>query len=210
MKDRIRRAVVSQFMRPHGIAGRIAGWEMALRASNRKRNVWAVGLLEVAPDDRVLEVGFGPGVAIGELARRASRGLVVGVDHSDAMVALATSRNRRAVRDGRVRLVRASADDLPAFDVRFDKVLAVNNIGMWQEPARALSRLRDTMAPDGRIAIVSQPRCPGATADTTAAAGRRIREQLAEAGFVEITSHVLELQPPVVCVIGRTSIEPRE
>ena len=72
-------AVVSQFVRPHGFAGRLAGWEMALRPSNRKRNRWAVGLLDVQPQDHILEIGFGPGLAIRELARRATDGFVLGI-----------------------------------------------------------------------------------------------------------------------------------
>jgi SAM-dependent methyltransferase len=73
---------------------------MARRPSNRKRNVWAVGLLEVGPGDRVLEIGFGPGLAIRELSRLATRGCVCGIDHSAEMVRQARRRNARAVRAG--------------------------------------------------------------------------------------------------------------
>jgi hypothetical protein len=59
-KEALRKAVVSQFIRPRGFGGWLAGWEMALRPSNRTRNAWAVRLLEVGPTDRVLEIGFGP------------------------------------------------------------------------------------------------------------------------------------------------------
>jgi hypothetical protein len=54
-------AVVGQFVQPRGFAGRLVGWEMAMRRSNRKRNLWAVDLLEVRPTDCVLEIGFDPG-----------------------------------------------------------------------------------------------------------------------------------------------------
>jgi len=72
-KQTLALAIRSQFMQPRGFAGWLVGWEMALRPSNRKRNVWAVGLLGVEPSDRVLEIGFGPGIAIRELSRRATR-----------------------------------------------------------------------------------------------------------------------------------------
>src|SRR5215207_10369885 len=103
-RQRLFVAVVTQFGRPHGFAGRLAGWEMALRPSNRKRNRWAVALLEVQPHDCVLEVGFGPGLAIRELVRRATDGLVMGIDHSEVMVRQAAVRNRAAVEQGRVEL----------------------------------------------------------------------------------------------------------
>jgi SAM-dependent methyltransferase len=183
-------------------AGWLVGWEMALRSSNRKRNIWAVGLLGVEPTDRVLEIGFGPGIAIRKLSRRAPHGLVCGVDHSAVMVRQATRRNAAAVRAGRVDLRLGSAEHLSAFAEPFDKVLAVNNMGMWREPAELLKELHRLMRPGGRLATVSQPRCPGATAETTVAAGREIAIRLRAAGFTGIRSDMLALKPPVVCVIG--------
>jgi SAM-dependent methyltransferase len=195
-------AIRSQFMRPRGFAGWLVGWEMALRSSNRQRNIWAVGLLGVAPTDRVLEIGFGPGIAIRELSRQATHGLVCGVDHSAVMVRQATRRNVAAVRAGRVDLRLGAAEHLPAFAELFDKALAVNNMGMWREPAERLKEIHRRMRPGGRIAIVSQPRCPGATAETTVAAGREIVTHLTAAGFTGIRSDMLALKPPVVCVLG--------
>jgi len=201
-KQTLALAIRSQFMRPRGFVGWLAGWEMALRSSNRQRNVWAVGLLGVEPTDRVLEIGFGPGIAIRELSRRATHGLVCGVDHSAVMVRQATRRNRDAVRAGRVALRLGAAESLPALAEPFDKVLAVNNMGMWREPDARLKELHRLMRPGGRIAIVSQPRCPGATAETTVAAGREIAARLTVAGFTGIWSDTLALKPPVVCVVG--------
>jgi ubiquinone/menaquinone biosynthesis C-methylase UbiE len=189
-------------VRPRNFAGWLVGWEMALRSSNRKRNVWAVELLGVEPTDRVLEIGFGPGIAIRELSRRATHGLVCGVDHSEVMVRQARRRNRAAVRAGRVDLRRASAERLPAFEEPFEKVLVVNNMGMWRDSEERLKELRSLMRPGGRIAIVSQPRCPGATEETMVAAGREIAARLTGAGFTSIRSETLALKPPVVCVIG--------
>src|SRR5215510_1113099 len=201
-KQKLALAIRSQFRQPRGFAGWLAGWEMALRPSNRQRNVWAVGLLGVEPSDRVLEIGFGPGIAIWELSRRATRGFVCGVDHSAVMVRQATRRNAAAIRAGRVALLCSAAEHLQAFVEPFDKVLAVNNLGMWREPDVRLKELHRLLRPGGRIAIVSQPRGSGATAETTLAAGRAIAARLTAAGFTRIRSDTLALKPPVVCVIG--------
>jgi SAM-dependent methyltransferase len=201
-KQKLALAIRSQFRQPRGFAGWLAGWEMALRSSNRQRNVWAVGLLGVEPTDRVLDIGFGPVIAIRELSRQATQDLVCRVDHSAVMVRQATRRNAAAVRAGRVVLRLGAAEQLPAFAEPFDKVLAVNNLGMWHEPDERLKEIHRRMRPGGRIAIVSQPRCPGATAETTGAAGREIATRLTAAGFTGIRSDMLALKPPVVCVIG--------
>jgi SAM-dependent methyltransferase len=201
-KEALRKAVVSQFIRPRGFGGWLAGWEMALRPSNRTRNAWAVRLLEVGPTDRVLEIGFGPGIAIRELSRLATRGYVCGIDHSAEMVRQARRRNARAVSAGLVDLRLGSAEELHQFDEPFDKVLAVNTLGMWRDPDARLRELCRLLAPGGRIAIVSQPRCPGATPEISWLAGRELVDRLERAGFTGIRSETLALAPPVVCVMG--------
>jgi SAM-dependent methyltransferase len=136
------RDVVGQGGRPRGAAGRVTGWVFAHRPSNRRRNAWVVSLLDVQPTDRVLEIGFGPGLAIAHLAR-AGAGRVFGLDHSEVMLRQASKRNAVAIRAGRVTLVNASIDQLPAaLDGPFDAILAVNSLGFWSAPAERLAGLR--------------------------------------------------------------------
>jgi SAM-dependent methyltransferase len=196
------RDVIGQGHQPRGAAGSVTGWVFAHRPSNRQRNRWAVSLLGVRPGDRVLEVGFGPGVAIAALAR-AGAGHVYGVDHSAVMLRQASRRNAAAIRAGRVTLVNAPADRLPAaFDGPFDAILAVNSLGFWPAPAERLADLRRRLAPGGRIAIVSQPRCHGATAGTSRSAGEEAESLLRDAGFTHLSTETLPLSPPVACVLA--------
>jgi SAM-dependent methyltransferase len=198
------RDLIGQAHDPHGPAGRVTAWEMAHRPSNRQRSRWAVSLLGIQPADQVLELGFGPGVAIAELAR-AGAGHVYGVDHSGVMLRQASKRNAAAIRAGRVTLIRASADQLPpALDGPFDAILAVNSLGFWPAPGRRLAELRRRLAPSGRLAIVSQPRCPGATGDTSRRAAREIEGLLSDAGFTYLSTQTLPLSPPVACVLARS------
>jgi ubiquinone/menaquinone biosynthesis C-methylase UbiE len=174
----------------------------AHRPSNRQRNIWAVSLLNVRPTDRVLEIGFGPGIAIAEFARRATRGHVFGVDHSQAMVRQAARRNAAAVRAHRVHLTHASVERLPSFGDPLDAILAVNSVGFWPDPVKRLRELRRLLRPAGRIALVSQPRCPGATRDTTVRAAQELQDLLTQAGFTHLRVETLELDPPVACVLA--------
>jgi SAM-dependent methyltransferase len=202
LKQRVVRALVGQFGHPHGLGGDLAGWVMAHRSSNRRRNRWVVSLLEVADTDRVLEVGFGPGIAVGELSRLASSGCVMGVDRSEVMVRHARRRNASAVRSGRVDLRLGSVEALPDFEGPVDKILSVNSMGFWKDPVARLNELRARLRPGGEIAIASQPRCPGATSETSARAGRDIEAALQSAGFNRTRVETLDLDPPVVCVIA--------
>jgi SAM-dependent methyltransferase len=198
----------SQFGRPTGLWGRMAGWVMAHRSSNRRRNTWAVSLLEVERDDRVLEIGFGPGVAIRELSRIAVDGYVGGIDHSEVMVRQAAKRNADAVRRGRVDLRLGSAESLPVFDAPFDRVLAVNAMPLWDRPVERLGELRRVLRPGGRIAIAFQPRGPGATDEAAATRGQKIATALGDAGFSEVRLETLKLRPAVVCALGMNGPAP--
>ena len=194
--------VIGQAHHPRGTAGRVTAWEMAHRPSNRQRNRWVVSLLGMQPDGQVLEIGFGPGLAIAELAR-AGAGHVYGIDHSGVMLRQAARRNAAAIRAGRVTLIRASVDQLPpALDGPFDAILAVNSLAFWPAPAQRLAELRRRLAPGGRMAIASQPRCPGATADTSRSAAREIEDLLSDAGFTHLSTRILPLSPPVACVLA--------
>jgi SAM-dependent methyltransferase len=122
------RDTIGQAHHPRGAAGRVTAWEMAHRPSNRQRSVWVVSLLGAQPSSRILEIGFGPGVAVAELVR-AGAGHVYGIDHSGVMLRQASRRNAAAIRAGRVTLMRASVDQIPpALDGPFDAIFAVNSL----------------------------------------------------------------------------------
>jgi SAM-dependent methyltransferase len=199
---RIAAAVRAQFGRPTGLWGRAAGVVMAHRSSNRRRNAWAVSLLDVRPDDRVLEIGYGPGLAIREFARRAAEGYVCGIDHSELMLRRAKRLNAESVRRGLVDLRLGSVEDMPAFDEPFDKILAVNAMMFWRDPVARLQTLRRLLRSGGLIAVAHQPRGPGASDETSAAEGRELAAALAEAGFCEVRLETMALRPAVVCALG--------
>jgi ubiquinone/menaquinone biosynthesis C-methylase UbiE len=202
MKQALIRPVVRQFGRPRGLGGALAGWVMGHRSSNVRRNEWVVETLALQPTDRVLEVGFGPGIAIRALARAVPDGRVVGVDASPVMLRQASRRNADAIRAGVVQLTCAPVDALPQLEDSFDAIVAVNTVGFWPEPVTRLTELRNRLRAGGRIAVASQPRCPGATAETSAQAAREIEHQLIQSGFIGARVETLDLDPPVVCVIA--------
>src|SRR5215472_1546159 len=71
------------------VLGKLGGVIMA--RTNRAIAARVVELLNIQPSDRVLEVGFGPGVGIQLLAEKVTSGEVVGIDCSEEMVEQATA-----------------------------------------------------------------------------------------------------------------------
>ena len=196
------RGGIAQFHHPTGFGGRVAGWIMSTRPSNVARSRWAADLLDVQPTERVIELGCGPGVAVAALAARATRGLVVGVDHSRVMVEQARRRNRAGVQAGRVRVVAAPVEHLTIDEAPFDAALAVNTVGMWPDPPARLRDLARLLRPGGRIALVGQPRRPDATAATSQTVADELAGLLAEAGIDHVRTEMLDLDPPAAWVLG--------
>ncbi len=200
----LRSRIVAQFGRPRGILGRLVGFVMATRSSNRERNRRTVELLQLRDSDRVLEIGFGPGLAIEMAARLARTGKVVGVDHSEVMLRQASRRNAAAIAAGRVELHLASAETLPAFTESFDKVMASNVHMFLEDPVATLRRWIAVMRPGGWIAITHQSRKRGATSADSAAGAERIAADLRAAGFADVRIETLEMKPVnAACVLAR-------
>ena len=136
---------------PTGLVGRLVGKGMA--KGNAGFNGWVVDTLHAELEPRrVLELGFGPGVATARLLSAFPNADLFGVDRSAAMVAQATTRNRAAIAAGRLRLVRGGASAVSAF-APLDLILAVHVIYFWADPVAPLKQLRAALAPSGALAL---------------------------------------------------------
>lgn len=190
-----------QFGKPEGFLGLFAGMLMATVGA--EKNKWTISLLSIKKDDNVLEVGFGPGIGM-ELASKVSEeGKVVGIDYSEKMLQQARKRNKQAVQEGKVELMLADVQNLPSFNLRFDKVFSINSIIFWENPVDSLKGIRKLMKENGMLAITVQPFTKGATEDTTKQIGREIMNQMQEAGFSDIKMELKYIKPvSTVCVLG--------
>jgi cyclopropane fatty-acyl-phospholipid synthase-like methyltransferase len=200
----IRARIVDQFRRPHGALGHLAGWIMAARGSNRARNTWTVGLLEIGPNDRVLEIGCGPGLGLAEAARQATAGRVVGLDHSETMLGQARARNATAIAAGGVELVLGGLEKVAGLPGPFDKIFSINVVQFLPDRAAAFATLLGKLAPGGTVATTYMPRHRNPTRADAERTAREIADILARAGFASIRIETLDLKPvPAVCVLGR-------
>ena len=144
------RFLFKQFGCPSGWLGSIAGRFMA---RNVYDDAWVVDLLDVQPTEHVLEVGFGPGVAIELLARRTTHGMVAGVDPSEVMLRQAHKRVAQVASAGRVDLRIGGAERLPFADGSFDKACALHSIYFWPSVEQGARELHRVLVPGGRVAI---------------------------------------------------------
>jgi len=182
----------SQFAHPEGWVGRFVGMILALK--NHERNAWAISLLDIQPRDQVLEIGFGPGQAIQEIAKLTSNGFVAGIDLSDTMVAQASKRNSAAIRSGRVLLQQGAESPLPFDDNKFNKVFAVNSMQFWSNPIAGLREVMRVLKPGGRVAITIQPMW-AKTEEEVQIVGKKLGFQLKQVGFKQVRLETRQVKP---------------
>lgn len=147
-------AIGRQLRNPSGFGGRLMALLMAV--ANRRSNGIAIRALACSPGDTILDLGCGSGPAVKALADMAGQGLILGIDHSEIMLARAWRHNRYAVRRGRVRLLRGRIDALPCRDDAIDGILAVHVVYFAGEAG--VREARRVLRRGGRIVVVATDR----------------------------------------------------
>ena len=201
IKQYTARHIISQFGNPKGFLGYLVGQAMAVK--NRARIQWAIELLDVQKSDRILEIGFGPGLAVREMAKAATSGFIAGIDRSELMVKQASQLNRIAIQQGRVKLKHGSADKpLDYLLDSFDKALAINSHFFWENPTLSFQEVRRVLKPEGLLFIVWQPRW-AKTEQEVKDSANKTSEQLSNAGFELIELKFKPLKPVTgICALA--------
>ena len=122
-----------QARKPTGFVGRFIMSRM-FNKGNAHLNAFILKHMAPKPTEQLLEIGFGPGKLLYDVANLVSEGHVHGIDFSEAMVARASHENERFIQDGRVTLQLGDSKELPYEENIFDKVFTSNTIYFWDEP----------------------------------------------------------------------------
>jgi ubiquinone/menaquinone biosynthesis C-methylase UbiE len=124
---------------------------VAGKASDRL--AWAVEVLDVAPEDRILEVGCGHGVAVSLVCERLDGGRITAVDRSAKMIEAARKRN--AAYSDRARFITATLEEADLGKEIYDKVFAVH-VAALERPGKALEIVHRHLAASGSLYLFSQ------------------------------------------------------
>ena len=184
---------------PTGLLGRLLGKIMAVETASA--NDKALELLDIGPNDRVLEIGFGHGRTIARAATLASAGFVAGVEVSATMLQMATRYNQHLINAGRVALYLTQSSVIPYPDRSFDRVLAVHTLYFWTEPLVHLQEIYRVMKDDARLVLCFTSKEDSQVVNQFPATVYRfyntdeVVQQLREVGFSEISLERQHIRP---------------
>jgi demethylmenaquinone methyltransferase/2-methoxy-6-polyprenyl-1,4-benzoquinol methylase len=126
--------------------------------TERREMLTALNMLQLTAGERVLEIGFGTGEAILEIARRtAPGGRVWGIDISPGMLGVAMAKVRREDLVARVELSLGDGAALPYAGNAFDAAFMGFTLELFDTPeiAVVLGACRRVLNPGGRIVVVA-------------------------------------------------------
>lgn len=135
-----------QFGKPNGVGGYISTWFM--NRLNQRIYKAVLKKLDIAPNDHILDIGFGNGYLIEQLIKTGANS-VAGIDISPDMVKQAVGRNQTAVNEGKVMLCEANVANLPFKDDTFNKIFTINTFYFWDNADKCFQEIKRTLTPGG-------------------------------------------------------------
>jgi ubiquinone/menaquinone biosynthesis C-methylase UbiE len=117
----------------------------------------AANLTRLATDDRVLDIGCGPGIAVRWAAKTAAA--VSGVDASPTMCRLGRTFTHHS--SAQTSFVVGRAEDLPRPDSSATVAWAISSVHHWNDLAQALAEITRVLEPGGRFAALERHVGPG-------------------------------------------------
>ncbi len=144
----IKAFLAKQSKKPSGWFGR----HIASRVFNKENyelEQFGLELLSPQEGDNLLEIGFGNGRLINQIASEFQKGKVHGIDIAEDMVDLARKKNKKWVDNGQVALSQASVAQIPYPDASFGKIFTANTIYFWPEPENNLREVKRVLKPSG-------------------------------------------------------------
>lgn len=186
----IRQRLGAQNQKPAGVLGWAAAGLMLVEGPSACRHQTVAELLDLQPDDALLDIACGSGLFLRRRAAHVQR--VAGLDHSSVQIRLARRLLRERIEAGTAALVNGDAAVLPWPDNEFSAVTC-NCLFCVAEAERAVAEMYRVLRPGGRLVLATDFHAdPAAARQQEREWGWRawtepeLRTLLENAGFTEV------------------------
>jgi ubiquinone/menaquinone biosynthesis C-methylase UbiE len=120
-----------------------------LNWANSPMNSLAVSCLKPTDQDHVLEIGFGGGNLIKQLAQSGLPNQFTGLEISIEALHLCEKQYHPLIHQGRVHLHTTQASTLPFASGQFNKICSINALYFWPNPVDILAECKRVLSPNG-------------------------------------------------------------
>jgi ubiquinone/menaquinone biosynthesis C-methylase UbiE len=192
-------ALYTQSQNNESVIERVKSW---LRVSENKTiTSWIVEQLRIQSYQHILEVGFGTGSTLFEVAKKLEVGFVAGIDDSVVMYQQAIRKNKKFIDQDLMQLHLGTVEELPYPSQYFHNIYAGNIYTSWKEPQYKFMQLNSLLKHGGKLITVFQPRQTSEKEIWNEA--EKALEQYAEAGFCDVRFALRDMHAgTAVAVVG--------
>ncbi len=137
--NEIVKIISSQLKRPRGFLGKIVS--LGQNIINSHMYNAASLMVNVSPDEKILDIGFGNGYLLKKIYKKNSADLY-GIDMAPDAKLMATKKNKKADRAGKLHLQIGDCCDMPYDENIFSAITTINTIYFWSDTVKGLTEIR--------------------------------------------------------------------
>ncbi|WP_373517719.1 class I SAM-dependent methyltransferase [Pricia sp.] len=125
-----------------------------LNQVNINMTLSGINNLQLAANDRVLELGHGNCGHLDKILTQASEIIYFGLEISSLMQSEAEKLNKASVKNKRASFHTYDGHKIPFENDSFDKIMTVNTLYFWERPLSLLNEIYRVLKPKGKCTIV--------------------------------------------------------
>lgn len=181
--------IADNLKRPEGLIGKLIA--NLLIKENRVQYERLIRAMHLRGNEKLLEIGFGHGMGIKKIGE-AYPVHITGIDFSQTMLEMATKRNRKFIKEGRVKLHYGDLLKFPLEDDHYDIIYCLNVIYFWDDLAVPFTKIHNALRHGGRFCFTMAHRDHLLNSKVTNVplfnkySIETVEEELEKAGFVSI------------------------
>jgi ubiquinone/menaquinone biosynthesis C-methylase UbiE len=132
--------IAMQFKKPSGFLGTVIS-SLMIKGNRHEYDALIVDL-DMHKGEKILEIGYGPGIGIELIAKEYDSCIIYGVDFSELMYKRATKRNKSFIDDLRVKLLFGDFLQTEIHANNFNKIFCLNVIYFWDDLKQPFEKIR--------------------------------------------------------------------
>ena len=146
-----KKLIGGQFKKPSGLFGIFTSNIMI--KGNLSRYSLLIKDLDIQPLDKILEIGYGPGVGIELIAEACNSCTIHGIDFSKLMYKRATKRNKKHIESNKVLLKYGDILDNQTDKDNYDKIFCLNVVYFWDDLQKPFKKIVSLLKNSGAFYI---------------------------------------------------------
>ncbi len=140
--------IADNLKRPEGLIGKLLA--NLLIKENRVQYDRLIQAMRLRGNEKLIEIGFGHGMGIKKIVEK-SPVHITGIDFSQTMLEMATKRNRKYIKQGRVNLHYGDILKFPLEEENYDIIYCLNVIYFWDDLVLPFTKIHNALKHGGRF-----------------------------------------------------------